>query len=142
MKTICVLGISILKKFSAYENISCPRLSLYRNQNSTQTKETTTEPKHNNPHFFQHFSHLKASHNKVNKVIITCIVKHTSQFALSCETSKTNLIYCVIMMLYFTFSHFLFIFLKGDFSGPGKELFCFSGKWVRETKLSKMLKQQ
>lgn len=63
-----------------------------------------------------HLSHLKASHNKV---VITCIIKHIC-FKIV-KPAKPNLIYCVIMLFYFTFPHVPFVFVKGDFSGPGRE---------------------
>lgn len=92
-----------------------------------QHKNTTTP-------LFQHFSCLKASHNKV---VITCIVKHTSQFALKCETSKTQLdLLCDHDVLLYFFPLSICIF-KGRFQWPWKRAFLL----LREMSQGNKIKQ-
>lgn len=71
-----------------------------------------------------HLARLKASYNSYNmhyKTLISICFKIV-------KPAKPSLIYCVIMLVYVTFSHFPFVFVKGDFSGPGRVCSCFSGK--------------
>lgn len=106
-------------------------------------KQKTTAPRKANKAqqktLFQEFLHKSfpqlSSYNLYYKTLISVCFKIV-------KPAKPNWFTLCSCCFYFTFSHFLFVFIKQDLVSLEERISCFSGKRVRKTKSNLMLQRQ